>query len=109
MLVAVFLAHGDDPFGKMEKGLLFATFSLMLWVPARGALVSTSLVIGCPRLEADWAAALYAVEMVHPSQVAFAPSGTIITFAASEHWQSVHRRGLRLGKAHRYRPDADGC
>ena len=28
MLVAVFLAHGDDPFKKMEMGLLYATVSL---------------------------------------------------------------------------------
>ena len=45
MLVAVFLAHGDDPFGKMEKGLLFATFSLMLMGTGAGRFSVDKLLV----------------------------------------------------------------
>ena len=38
MLVAVFMAHGDDPFGKMEMGLLYATVSLALMGTGAGRL-----------------------------------------------------------------------
>ena len=36
MLVAVFVMHIDDPFKKMEMGLLYATFSLMLVATGAG-------------------------------------------------------------------------
>ncbi|MEC9466093.1 MAG: DoxX family protein [Myxococcota bacterium] len=38
MLVAVFMAHGDDPFGKMEMGILYATVSLALMGTGAGRL-----------------------------------------------------------------------
>ena len=45
MLVAVFLAHGDDPFSKMEKGILFATFSLTLMGTGAGRFSLDKLLV----------------------------------------------------------------
>ena len=88
MLVAVFLAHGDDPFGKWKRGSSFATFSLMLMGTGAGRFsVDKLLVDRLPKAwRPDWGWRLaYAVEDgVHPSQVAFAPSGTDHHFRASE-------------------------
>ena len=45
MLVAVFLAHGDDPFKKMEMGLLYATVSLTLIATGAGRFSLDRLLV----------------------------------------------------------------
>ena len=44
MLVAVFMIHIDDPFGKMEKGLMFGSFFLALFFTGAGQFSIDALI-----------------------------------------------------------------
>ena len=52
MLVAVFVMHADDPFKKMEMGLLYATVSLTLMATGAGKFSLDRLILDkLPKLD----------------------------------------------------------